>query len=83
MINDPVIAAEIAALNPQYEGGSAQGPLIPAGYMEQAAVLINLPIRPEHRENVRTNIERAAIIAKPLLDFELDETYELAPVFVP
>ena len=62
---------------------SAHASLIPDGYVERAAALIDLPIRDEHRENVRANILRAAIIAKPLLDFELDDSYELAPVFVP
>ena len=60
---------------------SAHVSLIPAPYLDLAAPLAGLEIPAEFREGVQRNIERAAEIARPLLDFTLDDSVEAAPVF--
>ena len=62
---------------------SAHVSLVPIAYVDLASQLTGLPIRPEDREGVQRNIDRAAAIARPLLDFELDDSIEPAPVFEP
>ncbi|MBI2685049.1 MAG: oxalurate catabolism protein HpxZ [Acidobacteria bacterium] len=62
---------------------SAHVSLVPVSYMDQAAALIGMPIPPEFREGVRVNLERVGVIARPLLDFPIDDSVESAPVFVP
>lgn len=51
--------------------------------MEAAASLIGLPIPAEYAEEVRKNLERAAIIAAPLLATPIAEEVESAAVFQP
>jgi hypothetical protein len=62
---------------------SAHVSLVPIPYVDLASPLTGVPIRPEHRDGVQRNIDRAAAIARPLLDFELDDSIEPAPVFEP
>jgi len=60
---------------------SAHVSLVPEFYMEHAAQQVGLPVPEEFREGVRKNIERAKLIAKPLLEFPLSAAIETAPVF--
>ncbi len=62
---------------------SAHVSLVPVSYMDQASALIGLPIPEEYREGVRVNLERVAAIARPLLDFPIDDSVESAKVFLP
>jgi hypothetical protein len=62
---------------------SAHVSLVPVSYMEQASALVGMPIPPANRDGVRINLERVAKIARPLLEFRLDESVESAGVFVP
>jgi ketosteroid isomerase-like protein len=62
---------------------SAHVSFVPVPYIDLAALLVGLTIPPQYREGVERNIERAAVIARPLLDFELDDSTEPAPVFEP
>jgi ketosteroid isomerase-like protein len=62
---------------------SAHVSLALLNYVDVAGPLLGLPISQQYREGVRQNIERAAIIAKPLLDMALDEATETAPDFTP
>jgi len=62
---------------------SAHVSLVPPSYMDSASVLVGMPIPPEFREGVRVNLERMSFIARPLLDFPIDDSVEAAPVFVP
>jgi ketosteroid isomerase-like protein len=62
---------------------SAHVSFVPAPYVDLASQLAPLPIRPEDREKVERNIDRAAVIARPLLEMELDDAIEPAPVFEP
>lgn len=62
---------------------SAHVSVVPVSYMEQAAALVGMPIPAANRDGVRVNLERVAQIARPLLDFPLDESIESAAVFVP
>jgi len=39
--------------------------------------------RPSNREAVRINLERVAAIVRPLLEFQIEESIESAPVFLP
>jgi ketosteroid isomerase-like protein len=55
--------------------------LIP--YMDMASALVGLTIPREYREGVQRNIERSAAIARPLLDYPLEDSIEAAPVFHP
>ena len=51
--------------------------------VDEEAKAIGLPIAPEYRANVLVNYERSLMIAKPLLDVELDDELTPAPVFRP
>jgi hypothetical protein len=62
---------------------SAHVSLVPAGYVDLTSQLLAMPIRPEYRENVQRNIDRAAMIARLLLELDLDDSIEPAPVFEP
>lgn len=55
----------------------------PALYVEQMALLINLPLDPEHRPGVVENMERIITIAQLVNDFPLPDEIEAAPVFQP
>lgn len=52
-------------------------------YVDQTAALMNLPLHPEHRPGVLDNLIRTREIVKPLLEFEIPEHVEIAPVFTP
>jgi hypothetical protein len=62
---------------------SAHVSLVPLDYMDTAASVVGMPIPSEFREGVRVNLERMKLIARPLLDFPIDDSVELAPVFIP
>jgi 1-carboxybiuret hydrolase subunit AtzG-like protein len=51
--------------------------------VDEAAKAIGLPIAPQYRANVIVNYERSMVIAKPLLEVELDDELTPAPVFRP
>ena len=51
--------------------------------VDEAAKAIGLPIAPQYRANVIVNYERSMLIAKPLLEVELDDELAPAPVFRP
>ena len=51
--------------------------------VDEAAKAIGLPIAPQYRANVIVNYERSMLIAKPLLEVELDDELTSAPVFRP
>jgi hypothetical protein len=52
-------------------------------YSEQAAAFVGLPIPVENSNAVARNLERAAMIAAPLLTFDLTEETQCAPRFEP
>ena len=52
-------------------------------YIEQTAVIIDLPIDPEFMPGVGDNLTRIAEIATLVTEFELPETVESAPIFKP
>lgn len=60
---------------------SAHVSLVPEFYLEHAAQQIGLSIPESLRAGVRQNLERAKLIAKPLLDIPLASEAETAPVF--
>lgn len=62
---------------------SAHVSLVPVPYMDQAAALVGISIPAEFRDGVRINLERMSHIARPLLDFPIDDSVESAPVFLP
>lgn len=43
----------------------------------------NLPVDPAYRDGVRINLVRTAAIAKLVMEFELPDAIEAAPVFRP
>ena len=51
--------------------------------VDEAAKAIGLPIAPQYRANVIVNYERSMLIARPLLEVELDDELIPAPVFRP
>ena len=51
--------------------------------VDEAAKALGLPIAPEYRANVLLNYERSLMIARPLLEVELDDELTPAPVFRP
>jgi hypothetical protein len=51
--------------------------------VDEAAKAIGLPIAPQYRANVIVNYERSMLIARPLLEVELDDALTSAPVFRP
>jgi hypothetical protein len=52
-------------------------------YVAQTAQLIDLPINPEYREAVISNLEQIAAIAQLITEFPLSDKIEIAPVFNP
>ena len=54
-----------------------------ARLVDEAAKAIGLPIAPEYRANVILNVERSLMIARPLLEVELDDELTPGPVFRP
>src|SRR5260370_23020580 len=62
---------------------SAHVSIVPVPYMDQASALVGMPIPAANREADRINLQRVAVIARPLLEFPIDESVESAPVFVP
>jgi hypothetical protein len=54
-----------------------------ARLVDEAAKAVGLPIAPEYRANVLVNYERSLMIARPLLEVELDDELTPAPVFRP
>ncbi|MEO1144747.1 MAG: DUF4089 domain-containing protein [Cyanobacteria bacterium J06638_22] len=54
-----------------------------ATYVDQMAVLIDLPIPPDCREEVIANVMRTKAIAQLFLDFPVPDDVEMAPTFDP
>ncbi len=54
-----------------------------AVYVEQAALLLNLPIKDEYRDGVVANFERIKAIAQVVNSFPLPEEIQPAPTFEP
>jgi len=54
-----------------------------ARLVDEAAKALGLPIAEEYRANVILNYERSLMIARPLLEVELDDELTLGPVFRP
>lgn len=52
-------------------------------WVDEGAKAIGLPIASEYRDNVILNLERALVIAQPLLAVELDEDLTPLPVYRP
>lgn len=52
-------------------------------YVNQAATIVGLPIPADYHQSVVENFERIAAIAQLVMEFPLDETIEIAPVFEP
>jgi hypothetical protein len=51
--------------------------------VDRLSQVLDLPIAPEYRPGVITNLERTVTIAQLVLDFPLSETIEPAPFFQP
>ena len=51
--------------------------------VDQMAIVLNLPIAPDHRPGVIANLERTATIAQLVMDFPLPDQVEAAPTFQP
>jgi len=62
---------------------SAHVSFMALSYMDFAAAIVRLPIPAEFRADVQLNLDRSAVIAKPMLDFPLGDQDEAAPVFEP
>ncbi|AUT03384.1 DUF4089 domain-containing protein [Nostoc sp. CENA543] len=54
-----------------------------AVYVDQMALLLDLPIKDEYRDEVVANFERIKAIAQLVNSFPLPESMEAAPVFEP
>ncbi len=54
-----------------------------ARLVDEAAKALGLPIAPEYRANVILNYERSLMIARPLLEVDLDDDLMSGPVFRP
>lgn len=54
-----------------------------ARLVDEAAKALGLPITPEYRANVILNYERSLMIARPLLEVDLDDDLMSGPVFRP
>jgi hypothetical protein len=61
----------------------ADEPFDAAAYVDAAAKLIGLPIDPAHRPGVVANLERIAQMAALVMEFDLPEETEPAPVYTP
>ena len=62
---------------------SAHVSFVPVSYMDQASALVGMPVPEPFRSGVQANLDRVAVIAKPLLDYPIPDSVEAAPVFVP
>jgi hypothetical protein len=54
-----------------------------AAYLNQAAILLDLPIRPEHHEEVLAAFRVLRAQAAVITEFVLPEDTEAAPRFIP
>lgn len=54
-----------------------------ARLVDEAAKALGMPIAPEYRANVILNYERSLMIARPLLEVDLDDDLMSGPVFRP
>ncbi|MEX0270209.1 DUF4089 domain-containing protein [Leptolyngbyaceae cyanobacterium UHCC 1019] len=54
-----------------------------SAFVDQAALLIDLPIPADYRQGVIANFERIAAIAQLVIEFPLPDDIELAPIFEP
>lgn len=52
-------------------------------YVDSAAEIMGLDLRPEYREGTIANFKRIAAIAELVLEFPLPEEIEIAPIFQP
>lgn len=52
-------------------------------YVEQAALLLDLPIKDEYRDEVVANFERIKAIAQLVNSFPIPEEIQPAPTFEP
>lgn len=52
-------------------------------YVEQMALLVDLQLRDEYKDGVVANFERINNIASVVMEFELSDEVEAAPVFEP
>jgi hypothetical protein len=52
-------------------------------YLDAAAEFLDLPIRPEHRDEVMAAFAVITAQGRLVMEFELPETIEAAPRFVP
>jgi hypothetical protein len=61
----------------------AEEPFDAKAYVDAAAKLIGLPLDPAHRSGVVLNLERIAQMAALVMEFDLPEETEPAPVYTP
>jgi len=54
-----------------------------AEYVDRTALMLDLEINPEYKDNVVANFERISAIAQIVNEFPLPENIEVAPVFEP
>lgn len=54
-----------------------------AAYVDQMAIVLDLPIPPAYRQSVIDNFAQITTIAQQVLDFPLPEITVAAPVFNP
>ena len=52
-------------------------------YVEQMALVLDLPLQPEHQAGVVDNLARMKAIAQFVNEFPLPEEIEAAPIFQP
>jgi hypothetical protein len=52
-------------------------------YIDAVAPAVGLSVPDEYRASLVTYLTLAFAVAKPLMEFELDETVEPAPIFRP
>jgi hypothetical protein len=55
----------------------------PAAFVDQMAMVVGLPLQPEHRPGVIENFERIMQVAQLVNEFPLPENIEAAPTFQP
>jgi hypothetical protein len=58
-------------------------PIALDSFVDLMAQLIGLTLDPEHRPGVIANMERNTAIAQRVMEFELSDEIEAAPVFQP
>ncbi len=61
----------------------SDSPIALDSLVDLTAQLIGLTLDPEHRPGVIANMERNAAIAQQVMEFELTDGIEAAPVFQP